>query len=60
MLEYLLGKYCSTTDEAEIQRVERVKQAITERIVRADETELIKARLQRSGSLNHRPGHRHL
>lgn len=52
VLEYLLGKYCSTTDEDEIrQGVELVKQTITERIVRADETELIKARLQRSGSL---------
>ena len=52
VLEYLLGKYCSTTDEAEIRRVlELVKAAITERIVRGDESELIKARLQRSGSL---------
>ena len=52
VLEYLLGKYCSTTDEDEIKTgVELVKQTITERIVRSDETELIKARLQRSGSL---------
>lgn len=52
VLEYLLGKYCSTTDEDEIRNgLELVKQTITERIVRADETELIKARLQRSGSM---------
>src|SRR5512133_580381 len=52
VLEYLLGKYCSTTDEDEIKAgIELVKQTITERIVRADETELIKVRLQRSGSL---------
>ena len=52
VLEYLLGKYCSTTNETEIQAgLEQVKTAITERIVRPDETELIKARLQRLGSL---------
>lgn len=52
VLEYLLGKYCSTTNETEIQSgLEQVKTAITERIVRPDETELIKARLQRLGSL---------
>jgi ATP-dependent Lon protease len=52
VLEYLLGKYCSTTDEAEIQAgLKQVKSAITERIVRGDQSELIKARLQRAGSL---------
>lgn len=52
VLEYLLGKYCSTTDEVEIQAgLEQVKSAITERIVRGDQSELIKARLQRAGSL---------
>lgn len=52
VLEYLLGKYCSTTKEEEIQTgLERVKSAISERIVRGDQSELIKARLQRSGTL---------
>lgn len=52
VLEYLLGKYCSTTDEVEIQAgLEQVKNAIAERVVRGDESELIKARLQRLGSL---------
>jgi ATP-dependent Lon protease len=52
VLEYLLGKYCSTTDPREIEAgLEQVKGAITERIVRADQSELIKARLQRAGSL---------
>ena len=52
VLEYLLGKYCSTTNEAEIIiGLEMVKSAITERIVRGDQTELIKARLQKTGSL---------
>jgi len=53
VLEYLLGKYCATTtSEEEIEEgLRKVKDAITERIVRGDESELIKARLQRSGSL---------
>lgn len=52
VLEYLLGKYCSTTDEDDIERGLRlVKEAIAERVVRADQGELIKARLQRSGSM---------
>lgn len=52
VLEYLLGKYCSTTKEEEIRAgLEQVKSAISERIVRGDQSELVKARLQRSGSL---------
>ena len=52
VLEYLLGKYCSTTDEEEIRvGLEQVKSAIAERIVRGDQSELVKARLQRSGSM---------
>ena len=52
VLEYLLGKYCSTTDEEEIsQGLRMVKQAIADRVVRADQSELIKARLQRSGTM---------
>jgi len=52
VLEYLLGKYCSSTDPQEIEEgLTLVKSAIAERIVRGDENELVKARLQRSGSL---------
>ncbi|PZV09628.1 MAG: ATP-dependent Lon protease [Leptolyngbya sp.] len=52
VLEYLLGKYCSTTDETEIQRgLKQVKDAIAERVVRGDQSELIKARLQKLGSM---------
>ena len=52
VLEYLLGKYCSTTDEDEIQSgLVHVKTAIAERVVRGDESELIKARLERFGSI---------
>ena len=49
VLEYLLGKYCSTTDEDEIQSgLIHVKTAISERIVRGDESELVKAARARS------------
>src|SRR5262245_20010641 len=52
VLEYLLGKYCSTTDEAEIaEGLKSVKDAIAERIVKGDQSELVKARLQRTRSL---------
>lgn len=52
VLEYLLGKYCSSTDDEEIANgLIRVKEEIAERVVRADQGELIKARLQRTGSM---------
>jgi ATP-dependent Lon protease len=52
VLEYLLGKYCSSTDDEEIATgLIRVKEEIAERVVRADQGELIKARLQRTGSM---------
>ncbi len=52
VLEYLLGKYCSTTDDSQIDvGVASVKDMIKERIVRADQGELIKARLQRYRSM---------
>jgi ATP-dependent Lon protease len=52
VLEYLLGKFCSTTKREEIEAgLKQVKETIAERIVRADQGELIKARLQRQGSM---------
>jgi ATP-dependent Lon protease len=52
VLEYLLGKFCSTTNLNEIEAgLRQVKETITERIVRADQGELIKARLQKQGSM---------
>jgi ATP-dependent Lon protease len=52
VLEYLLGKYCSTTDDSQIDAgVASVKEMIKERIVRSDQGELIKARLQRFRSM---------
>jgi len=45
VLEYLLGKYCASTDPSIIaEGLEYVKQTITDRFVRADESELIKSR----------------
>lgn len=52
VLEYLLGKYCSTTDDSQIDvGVANVKEMIKERIVRSDQSELVKARLQRYRSI---------
>ncbi len=52
VLEYLLGKFCSTTNRDEIEAgLRQVKDTITERIVRADQGELIKARLQKQGAM---------
>lgn len=52
VLEYLLGKYCSSTDENEVSEgLSRVKDEIADRVVRADQGELIKSRLQRKGSM---------
>ena len=52
VLEYLLGKYCSSTNEEEITKgLAYVKEEIAERVVLAGQGELIKARLQRSGSM---------
>src|SRR5213596_336137 len=59
VLEYLLGKYCSTINEEEIRAgLEQVKSAIAERIVHGDQSELVKARLQKSGSLKLIDSHR--
>jgi ATP-dependent Lon protease len=52
VLEYLLGKFCSTTNREEIESgLRQVKETIAERIVRADQGELIKARLQHQGAM---------
>lgn len=52
VLEYLLGKFCSTPNRDEIETgLRQVKETITERIVRADQGELIKARLQKQGAM---------
>lgn len=50
VLEYLLGMYAATDDEASIQEgVERVKKILTDNFVRPDESEKIKSRIRELG-----------
>src|SRR5690625_995620 len=50
VLEYLLGLYAATDDEASIQSgVERVKKILSENFVRPDEAEKIKSRIRELG-----------
>lgn len=52
VVEFLLGRYCATTDEAEIQEgLDIVKRQLSSRTVRAGEEELFKARARESGSV---------
>jgi ATP-dependent Lon protease len=50
--EFLLGRYCATTDEAEIQEgLEIVERLMRERTVRAGEEELFKSNAREHGSI---------
>lgn len=50
VLEYLLGQYCATTDEATIQQgVESVKNIIAQHFVHRDEAQLVKSRIRERG-----------
>src|SRR5690625_7067642 len=50
VLEYLLGMYAATDDEASIKEgVERVKKILSENFVRPDEAEKIKSRIRELG-----------
>ena len=50
--EFLIGRYCATTDEEEIKEgLEIVQRQLQERIVRAGEQELFKARAREKGSV---------
>lgn len=52
VVEFLLGRYCATTDEAEIQEgLAIVQRQLESRTVRAGEEELFKARAKESGSV---------
>ena len=52
VVEFLLGRYCATTDEAEIQEgLEIVQRQLGSRTVKAGEEELFKARARESGSV---------
>lgn len=52
VVEFLLGRYCATTDEAEIQEgLEIVQRQLQSRTVKAGEEEFFKARARESGSV---------
>ncbi len=51
VLEYLLGMYCATDDEASIQDgIERVKSILADNFVRPDEAEKIKSKIREIGT----------
>lgn len=50
VLEYLLGMYCATDDEATIKDgIQKVKQILSENYVRPDEAEKVKAKIKEKG-----------
>lgn len=52
VVEFLLGRYCATTDAAEIQEgLDIVQRQLASRTVKAGEEELFKARARESGSV---------
>jgi len=52
VVEFLLGRYCATTNEAEIQEgLEIVQRQLSSRTVKAGEEELFKARARESGTV---------
>ena len=49
-MEYLLGMYCATDDEATIKEgIQKVKQILSENYVRPDESEKVKAKIKEKG-----------
>jgi len=51
VLEYLLGMYCATDDDASIEEgVQRVKDILADNFVRPDEAEKIKSKIREMGS----------
>lgn len=50
--EFLIGKYCATSDEDEIQEgLEEVEKLLSRRVVRTGEHELFKARVREQGAI---------
>lgn len=50
VLEYLLGMYCATDDEATIKDgIQKVKQILAENYVRPDESEKVKSKIKEKG-----------
>ena len=51
VLEYLLGAYCTSDDETEIEEgIEQVKRILADNYVRPDEAEKIKAKIKEYGN----------
>lgn len=51
VLEYLLGTYCTSDDEQEIEEgIEQVKRILADNYVRPDEAEKIKAKIKENGN----------
>ena len=51
VVEFMLGRYCATTDEKEIaEGLELVRSQLSSRTVRAGEEELIKSRARETGA----------
>jgi len=52
VVEFLLGRYCATTDESEIEEgIEIVQRQLSSRTVKAGEEELFKAKAYRDGTV---------
>jgi ATP-dependent Lon protease len=52
VVEFMLGRYCASTDAAEIEEgLQMVQQQLADRSVRAGEEELFKARARERGSV---------
>ena len=52
VVEFMLGRYCATTDEQEIvEGLEIVRTQLSSRTVRADEDELVKSKARQSGAV---------
>ena len=52
VVEFLLGRYCATTDEEEIKEgVDIVQRQLSSRTVKAGEEELFKAKAREAGSV---------
>ena len=50
VLEYLLGRYCSTDDEQVIEKgIEEVKRILSDNFVHPDQSELIKSKIREKG-----------
>ena len=50
--EFLIGKYCATSDEDEIQEgLEEVERLLSRRVVRTGDQELFKARVREQGAI---------